>query len=99
MLNIKNKTNGTELTVTLEGKLDTTTAPQLEKEIEKAVEKADSVVFDMKGLKYISSAGLRTILLLHKKMAKKGGLIIRNADESIIEIFDFTGFTDILNIE
>ena len=86
------------LTVYLEGKLDTVTAPQAEKELEADVDAAKQLVLDMKALKYLSSAGLRMILKLHKKMNEKDGMTIKNVNESIMEIFDMTGLTSILQI-
>ncbi len=99
MFNIKKSMEGDLLTVALEGRLDTITAPELEKTIGADVEKANAVVLDLKGLQYVSSAGLRVFLTLHKKMVKKGGLVLRNAAAPIREIFDFTGFSDVLNVE
>ena len=87
------------LTVLLDGKLDTGTTPQVQSEIEADVEKADSLIIDMKDLKYISSAGLRLLLSLHKKMMGKGGMTIKNVNDTNMEILDFTGFAEILNIE
>ncbi len=87
------------LTVLLDGKLDTSTTPQVQSEIEADVESADSLVIDMKDLKYISSAGLRLLLSLHKKMMAKGGMTIINVNDTNMEILEFTGFADILNIE
>lgn len=90
--------NGT-LTVFIEGKLDTATTPQATQELLPEVDKVEALVMDMKDLKYVSSAGLRLILSLHKKMAAKGGMIVKNVNETNMEIFDLTGFTDILNFE
>lgn len=90
--------NGTELTVALEGRLDTTTAPQLEKELQPELAGITALTFDFAELQYISSAGLRVLLGAHKAMMKQGGLTIRNVNETIMEIFDVTGFVDILNI-
>ena len=87
------------LTVLLDGKLDTNTTPQVQSEIESDVESADSLIIDMKDLKYISSAGLRLLLSLHKKMMAKGGMTIKNVNDTNMEILEFTGFSDILNIE
>ena len=87
------------LTIALDGKLDTATAPEVQVEIEADVEEADSIIIDMKDLSYISSAGLRLLLSLHKKMLAKGGMVIKNVNATNMEIFDFTGFTEILNIE
>ncbi len=87
------------LTVLIDGKLDTNTTPQVQSEIESDVESADSLIIDMKDLKYISSAGLRLLLSLHKKMMAKGGMTIKNVNDTNMEILEFTGFSDILNIE
>ncbi|MBQ6267768.1 MAG: STAS domain-containing protein [Clostridia bacterium] len=99
MLNFEKKIDGSVLTVLLDGKLDTGTTPELAAAIEADTEQADQVIFDMKDLKYISSAGLRLLLSLHKKMMKKDGFVIRNVNETNMEILDFTGFAEILNIE
>ncbi len=96
-MNIVKEFDNNTLTVFIEGKLDTTTTPTATDEIESAVENADSLIIDMKDLKYMSSAGLRLILSLHKKMASKGGMTVKNVNETNMEIFDLTGFTDILN--
>ncbi len=87
------------LTVLLDGKLDTGTTPQVTEEIESIIENADSLVLDMKDLKYLSSAGLRLLLSLHKRMAQKGGMVVKNVNETNMEILELTGFADILNIE
>ncbi len=94
----KNFENET-LTIIFEGKLDTATTPQATQEIEIELDKINKLVLDMKDLKYISSAGLRLMLSLHKKMAAKGGMTLKNVNETNMEIFDMTGFTDILNFE
>lgn len=99
MLNFEKTTDENALTVSLEGRLDTGTTPELSAAIETDVESAEKVVLDMENLKYISSAGLRLLLSLHKKMAPKGGLVIKNINETNKEILEFTGFSDILNIE
>ncbi|MBR3731195.1 MAG: STAS domain-containing protein [Spirochaetales bacterium] len=90
--------NGTEMTLQVEGRLDTTTAPDLEKQIN-GIENADSLVLDFSKLDYISSAGLRVLLAAHKTFAKKGGMIVKNVNEIVLDIFDVTGFKDILNIQ
>ncbi len=95
---IKNA-NGEELTVTLVGRLDTTTAPELEDELKDALAGVKKLVFDIEKLEYISSAGLRVLLSNQKIMNKQGEMIIRNASEDVKEIFDVTGFCDILTIE
>ena len=88
-----------KLTVFIEGKLDTSTAPQASQEIEPEIDGIDTLVLDLKDLKYISSAGLRLLLSLNKKMAAKGGMTVKNVNETNMEIFDMTGFSDILNFE
>ena len=99
MLNITKKQEGTALGVALEGRLDTTTAPQLENELKDALDKADTLVLDFSKLEYISSAGLRVLLSTQKVMNRKGGMTIRHVNDVIMEIFEVTGFIDILNIE
>jgi anti-sigma B factor antagonist len=99
MLNIEKKTEGTALQVTLTGRLDTTTAPQLESELKSSLDGVTSLVMDFEKLEYISSAGLRVLLSAHKSMAKKGGMKVVNVNDVVNEVFDVTGFADILNIE
>jgi anti-sigma B factor antagonist len=98
-MEISKKLEDGVLTVSIEGKMDTTTTPQVKEEIEAEINDAQSLVIDMKDLKYISSAGLRLLLSLHKKMEEKSGMIIKNVNETNMEILEFTGFTDVLNIE
>lgn len=99
MLNITNKTSSTSGLIALEGRLDTTTAPQLETLIKETVDSIDTLVLDFAALEYISSAGLRVLLSAQKVMQKKGGMVIKNSNAGIKEIFDTTGFSDILTIE
>ena len=99
MLNIEKKLDGNTLTVALEGRLDTTTAPQLETELKAALDGADSLILDFEKLEYISSAGLRVLLSAQKMMSKKGGMKILHVSDVIMEIFEVTGFIDILTIE
>ena len=95
-----NKTqNGTTLNIALEGRLDTMTSPELEAELHRSLEGADSVVFDFSKLDYISSAGLRVLLATHKQIVGKGGMKVTNVNEIVQEVFEVTGFADILNIE
>lgn len=99
---MKIETNFTEneLTVALEGRLDTTTAPQLETELKSFMtDGLKSLIFDFEKLEYISSAGLRVILTAQKFMNKQGKMVIRNAGEDILSVFEITGFSDILTIE
>lgn len=99
MLNVlKNKDNDF-LLVSLEGRLDTTTAPQLEKELNESIEGVTSLTLDMNKLDYISSAGLRVLLSAQKKMNAQGSMRVINVGETIMEIFEVTGFSDILTIE
>ena len=98
-MTIDKQINGGELTLTLNGRLDTTTAPELEAAVSEAVGSCDQLVLDFAGLEYISSAGLRVILKAQKAMAAKGGMKIMNVNETIMEIFEITGFSDILTIE
>lgn len=95
-----NKTrDDSSLTVELEGRLDTTTAPQLEGELRTAVDGVTKLVFDLAKLEYISSAGLRVLLAAQKVMNKQGEMLIKNANSDLMDIFDVTGFVDIFNIE
>ncbi len=95
-----NKTaNGNELTIALEGRLDTTTAPQLDDELKSALEGIAKLEFNFEKLEYISSAGLRVLLSAQKVMNKQGSMVIKNVNEEIQEIFEVTGFVDILTIE
>ena len=88
-----------KLTVKLEGRLDTTTAPQLEAEIKTALDDVKELVFDISELAYISSAGLRVLLSAQKVMNKQGKMVVTGASEAVMEIFEVTGFVDILTIE
>ena len=99
MLNINKKLEDTTLTVALEGRLDTTTAPQLETELKSALPGVTALVMDFAGLEYISSAGLRVLLSAQKIMNKQGEMKLVHVNEVIQEIFEVTGFSDILNIE
>ena len=91
--------NGSALTIALEGRLDTMTAPELEAELKKSLDGTESLILDFSKLDYISSAGLRVLLSAHKAMVSKGGMKITNVNEMVREVFDVTGFSDILNIE
>ena len=91
--------NGTNLTISLEGRLDTVTAPELEAEIEAFPGGVESLTLDLKALEYISSAGLRVLLRAQKAMSAKGGMQVKNVGEVVSEVFEVTGFSDILDIE
>jgi len=95
---IKNQTN-TELNLALEGRLDTTTAPQLEAELKRSLDGVKVLTLDFAKLEYLSSAGLRVLLAAQKAMNKQGSMVIRNVNDVIAEVFDVTGFSDILTIE
>ncbi len=95
---LQNK-NGNTLNITLQGRLDTTTAPQLEEVISTSLEGVTTLIFDFSSLDYISSAGLRVLLSAQKQMNKQGEMKIMNVNETIMEIFEVTGFSDILTIE
>ena len=98
-MTIAKKQNGGNLEIALEGRLDTVTSPELEKELNSSMDAADSLTLDFTKLDYISSAGLRVLLSAHKAMSKKGGMIITNVNEIVKEVFDVTGFADILTIK
>ncbi len=99
MLNINKTAEDKTLTVTLEGRLDTTTAPQLEMELKSSLDGVTMLVMDFEKLEYISSAGLRVLLSVQKIMNKQGGMKVIHVSDVINEIFEVTGFSDILNIE
>ena len=99
MLNIETKRNASELTVALSGRLDTNTAPELEAALKTALEGVEELTFDFEKLDYISSAGLRVLLATQKTMNRQGSMKVKNANEIIMEIFEVTGFADILTIE
>lgn len=98
-MTIDKKQTGTELTVALRGRLDTTTAPQLEMELQNSLQGVESLIFDFSALEYISSAGLRVLLYAQKVMNRQGKMVVRGANDMIREVFDITGFVDILTIE
>ena len=97
-MTIEKKQNGTALTIELEGRLDTTTAPELEKELN-GLNDVNELTLDFGKLEYISSAGLRVLLAAHKIMSRKGGMKVTNVNEIVNEVFEVTGFSDILTIE
>ena len=91
--------NGKELVVAPEGRLDTKTASELEEALIGSINEAESLVLDFAKLDYISSAGLRVLLSAHKAMSAKGGMKVTNVNEIVQEVFEVTGFADILDIE
>ena len=98
-MTITKNMEGTKLTIALEGRLDTTTSPQLESELHPDIDTATELTFDLEQLQYISSAGLRVLLSAQKIMNKQGTMTIKNVCPEIMDIFDVTGFVDLLNIE
>ena len=98
-MTIEKIANGAELTMNLTGRLDTSTAPQLEAEFKQNLGGVEMLVLNFEALEYLSSAGLRVLLAAQKVMNKQGEMIIKNVNETITEIFEVTGFSDILTIE
>ena len=98
-MTIEKNLNGTELTICIVGRLDTTTAPALDKTINEDIGDTKNLILDVKGMEYISSAGLRVILSAQKKMQKIGSMKVINVRDEIMEVFEMTGFADILVIE
>ena len=98
-MTIEKRMNGNTLEIALAGRLDTTTAPELEAALKESMESAQALTLDFSKLDYISSAGLRVLLSAHKAMSGKGGMKLTHVNELIGEVFEVTGFTDILTIE
>ncbi len=98
-MNITTDKNGSELNVALEGRLDTTTSPELESKLEGELEGITALTFDFEKLEYLSSAGLRVLLAAQKIMNKQGKMVIHNVNNTIKEIFEVTGFSNILVVE
>lgn len=97
-MTISKNLEGEKLTILLDGRLDTTTSPALEAELKDALTGITELVFDFEKLEYISSAGLRILLANQKIMNKQGSMVIKNVNEVIAEVFEVTGFADILTI-
>ena len=98
-MDIKNNTEGSKVEIVLSGRLDTNTSPQLEEELKTALEGKDELTFNLAELEYISSAGLRVLLSAQKTMNKQGSMKLIHVSDVLMEIFDVTGFSDILTIE
>ena len=98
-MTIEIKRNAEQTTIKLGGRLDTTTAPALDKTVNEDLGETKALIFDLKGLEYISSAGLRVLLGAQKKMQKCGSMKLTNVCDAIMEVFEMTGFADILTIE
>ena len=98
-MTINTAKEGTALTVALEGRLDTTTAPELEAALNEALDGVEALTIDLEQLEYISSAGLRVLLSAQKRMMKQGEMKVINPNEVVMDVFSLTGFDSILNIE
>lgn len=98
-MNIYEVQNGNELVLVVEGRLDTSTAPSLESKVNGIIANTENLVFDFSKLEYISSAGLRVLLSTQKVMNKQGKMVVKNVKPEIMEVFEITGFVDILTIE
>ena len=99
-MEIKQEKNGNELTIYLDGRLDTTTSPKLEQELKDYLDdNTKKLVIDLEKLEYMSSAGLRVLLQAQKRMNKQGEMVVRNVNDTIKDIFEVTGFSDILTVE
>ena len=98
-MNISKTQEGTHLTIALDGRLDTMTAPRLEEELRTGLNGITDLLFDLFGLDYISSAGLRVLLATQKIMTRQGSMTLRHVKPEVMEIFEVTGFIDILTIE
>lgn len=98
-MTIEIKRNGEEIVLEIVGRLDTTTAPALDKTIHENIHDIKSLILDFKGLEYISSAGLRVLLSAQKKMQQIGAMKVINVCAEVMEVFEITGFADILTIE
>ncbi len=90
--------NGNELTISLEGRLDTLTSPELEKMLDSALDGIEKLTFDLKGLKYISSAGLRVLAAAMDIMEDRGEMFVANANDDVRDVFEITGFIEDLNM-
>lgn len=97
-MKIENTKNGSALVLKVTGRLDTTTAPDLEAELKNSLEGITDLTFDFADLEYISSAGLRVLLIAIKKMNAQGKLVVKNANELVMEVFEVTGFKDLMTI-
>ena len=98
-MNVTTNLDGTRLTVAVEGKLGTTSAPELEKALKTNVSGVTELIFDFEKLEYIASAGLRVLISSAKVMKKQGTMKIIHVTQPVMEVFTFTGMTDVMNIE
>lgn len=98
-MKINSKKDGTVLTVTMEGSIDSLTAPDLEQELKTQWNGVTEVILDFAGVGFLSSAGIRVILWAHKQMSGQGKLVLKNVNEDVSEVFDLTGLSSVLNFE
>jgi anti-anti-sigma factor len=98
-MDISTKKDGNSLVISVSGRVDTVTAPEFEKRITENIDGVSELVLDLKDMTYTSSSGLRVILRAQKLMNKQGSMKVTNVRDEVMEIFDVTGFSDILNIE
>lgn len=98
-MNIEQQKSGNSLILLLSGRLDTVTAPVLEEHLRENLDGVSSLVLDFAGLNYISSAGLRVLLTTQKRMNRQGSMVVRHVNDMITEVFEMTGFCDILTLE
>ena len=98
-MKITQKRDGNHVEIALEGRLDKTTVPQLEETLNDIMGSANSLTLDLGKLDYLSSAGLRVLLVAHEAMEEKGGLVVKNVNEFVRDVFEVTGFSDFLNIQ
>ena len=98
-MDLKKTKNDTTLTLAIQGRIDTTTAPQLEAELRSDIDGVTELYLDFTGVEYISSAGLRVLLSAQKLMSRQGKMVLSHVNESVMEVFEVTGFSDILTIE
>ena len=98
-MNIEKKLEGTTLTLALEGRLDTTTSPDLEETLTASLDGVTALVFDFAKLDYLSSAGLRVLLSAQKRMNRQGSMKLVHVNDAVKEVFDITGFADFLTVE
>jgi anti-sigma B factor antagonist len=98
-MTIEKHRQGAQLTVMIEGRLDTVSAPDLDAVVKNELLGVDTFILDLKKLQYTSSAGIRVILIAQKTMNKQGKLILKNVSEAVMEVFEMTGLSDLLTIE
>ena len=98
-MNFEKTADGTKLTISPEGRLDMLTAPELDRELPELLDGVRELTFDFRDLEYVSSAGLRVLLSAQETMSEQGSMVVKHVSDQIMEIFEVTGFTDILTIE